>query len=82
MKDLVRLFRAWLGRRYWVVPWRTIVILVATVLYAITPIDLIPDYIPFICVVGGLAMLGFPWQLLSRDVKRFLEWEKAGGTVL
>jgi uncharacterized membrane protein YkvA (DUF1232 family) len=79
MKNLVRLFRAWINGRYRIVPWRTIVIFAVTVLYAITPVDLIPDYIPFIGIIDDVAMLGFLWQSLSRDVKRFLEWEKSDG---
>jgi uncharacterized membrane protein YkvA (DUF1232 family) len=59
MKNLIRLFRAWISRRYRVVPWRTIVIFAVIVLYAITPVDLIPDYIPFIGIIDGAAMLGF-----------------------
>lgn len=79
MTDLVKLFRAWTNGRYSVVPWRTIVIFAVTVLYAITPLDFIPDYIPFIGIIDDVAMLGFLWQSLSRDMKRFLEWEKSDG---
>jgi len=76
MRHLVRLFRAWLSGRYRVVPWRTLAILCVVVLYAVAPIDLIPDYIPFVGVVDDVAMLGFLWRSLVKDMRKFVEWEQ------
>jgi uncharacterized membrane protein YkvA (DUF1232 family) len=75
MRDLGRLIIAWIRGRYRTVPWRSIAILGVVVLYMFSPIDLIPDYIPFVGVVDDLAVMGFLIQSLRKDVQRFKAWE-------
>ena len=79
MRTIFRLIKAWISGRYRVVPWRTIGLLAITVLYAISPIDLIPDYIPLIGVVDDATLLGFLLRSIVKDVKSFTEWEKKTG---
>jgi uncharacterized membrane protein YkvA (DUF1232 family) len=77
MKNLFRLFGAWATGRYTVKPWRSIAILIFAVIYAIDPIDLIPDYIPVIGVIDDAAVFGlFIWSL-RKDILKFLAWEEA-----
>ena len=75
MKELGRMLRALFSRRYRIVPWLSIGAALFAVVYAIDPIDLIPDYIPFIGVIDDAVVLGLLWRVLRRDVKRFLLWE-------
>ncbi len=82
MKGLFRLIAALASRRYRAVPWRSLIMLVVLVLYGLSPVDLIPDYIPFVGVIDDFTLLGFFIRSVMKDVKKFNEWDvqPAGNT--
>lgn len=47
----------------------------AVLLYIISPIDIIPDWIPVIGVMDDLALVAFAIPLLIKETERFLIWE-------
>ncbi|MGV4414506.1 YkvA family protein [Chryseobacterium sp. T1] len=44
-------------------------------IYVISPIDLIPDFIPVVGVIDDLAILAFAIPMLLKEVDKFLMWE-------
>ncbi|MDQ0478076.1 MULTISPECIES: YkvA family protein [Chryseobacterium] len=46
-------------------------------LYLISPIDIIPDWIPVIGVFDDLALLAFAIPLLVKEAEKFIAWEAA-----
>jgi uncharacterized membrane protein YkvA (DUF1232 family) len=62
--------------RYRVVPWRTLLLAGLVVLYGISPVDILPDYIPYIGVIDDIVLLGFFVRSLLKDKATFVEWEK------
>jgi len=79
VRRFFRLIKAWISGRYRVVPWQTITLLAVTSLYALSPLDLIPDYIPFIGVVDDLTLFGFLLRSFVADVRTFAELERRIG---
>ena len=43
--------------------------------YIISPIDVIPDFIPVVGALDDLAILAFAIPLLMKEVDKFLLWE-------
>lgn len=43
--------------------------------YLISPIDIIPDWIPVIGVLDDLALLAFAMPLLVKEAEKFIAWE-------
>jgi uncharacterized membrane protein YkvA (DUF1232 family) len=76
LATLFRLIRAWISRDYPDVPWQTMVLTTAAVVYFINPFDLIPDPIPFLGFLDDSSVIGFVLYSISGDIKRFLEWEQ------
>ncbi len=70
-----RMLKAWIDGRYSSLPWKTLVIIVAAILYLLNPMDLFPDFL-----VGGLVDdLGVLTYVLARvkgDLDVFRDWEK------
>lgn len=73
---LFRLIRAYISGRYRDVPWQTIILALAAVIYFVNPFDLIPDLIPFFGYIDDSSVIGFVIYSISKDFKKFLEWEK------
>ena len=78
LQDLIRLLRAWSNRSYTRVPWKTIVLAVAALLYFLDPIDLIPDFIPFIGYLDDATVLAFVVRSIRGDLDSFRNWEQSG----
>jgi uncharacterized membrane protein YkvA (DUF1232 family) len=73
---LVRLALAWARRDYRAVPTRALVVIVGALLYFVSPLDAIPDFIPFAGLLDDAAVLGYVLKTVQREVERFRDWEK------
>ena len=69
-RKILRMFSDHFSKKYTGMSSWTIVVVAMGILYAISPIDLIPD-IPFIGYVDDVVVLGFVWRHLSKEVKKY-----------
>ena len=70
------MFGAWATRRYRAVPWASLLLLIALLIYLFSPFDLIPDFIPGVGVIDDIALFAFLFRSLLRDARRFRAWEE------
>lgn len=72
---LVRMVRAWVAREYTQVSPEAIVAAIAALIYFVSPIDIIPDFIPFIGHLDDMLIVGYLVKVLNKELERFLTWE-------
>ena len=77
---LLRLAQAWARKEYRAIPWKSIVSVVAALLYFISPIDLIPDLIPFVGFIDDAAVVAYVLKSLKADLSAFQGWEAGDNT--
>lgn len=70
-----RLLRAYAKREYTKVPWQSMVLIVATIIYFLIPSDLIPDVIVGLGFIDDAALIGFTMKTVKKDIDEFLDWE-------
>ena len=75
IKLLGRLIRAYARGEYRDIPLGSIVMVVAGVLYFVTPIDLIPDAMPGAGLLDDATILAFVLARLDHELVRFRAWE-------
>jgi uncharacterized membrane protein YkvA (DUF1232 family) len=73
---LGRLIKAYALGQYRQVPWKTILLIVAAVIYFVNPLDLVPDIIPLTGLTDDFAVLLWVYNSVSNEIERFIEWEK------
>ena len=73
---LVRLLKAWKDGRYRGLSVQTLMAVVAALLYVVSPLDVIPDYIPLIGLFDDAAVLVWLLSSIAKDLDRFREWEQ------
>jgi uncharacterized membrane protein YkvA (DUF1232 family) len=76
-QSLVRLVRAYVNREYRVVPWQTVVLSVAALIYFVNPFDAIVDFLPLIGFFDDAAVLTAVLASINHDLNAFLDWEKS-----
>ena len=72
---LIRLTRAYFSKQYTDVPWQTIVLAIAALIYFVSPVDLIPDFIPGVGYLDDVVVISFVVASIKADLDNFLEWE-------
>jgi uncharacterized membrane protein YkvA (DUF1232 family) len=74
---LGRLVKAYALGHYREIPWKTLLIVVAAIIYFVNPIDLIPDLIPVAGLTDDFGILVWVYNSLSGEIEKFLAWEQS-----
>lgn len=74
-KILFSMVKEYAKGEYKVVPWYIISSIGATLLYILSPLDLIPDFIPFIGYVDDAAILTLCLNLVKKEVEIYKLWK-------
>jgi len=74
-----RMLKAWSKGDYQSVPWKTIVLSLATIIYFLNPFDVAPDFIPGIGYLDDAVVLGFVVNSIKKELDKFLRWESEVG---
>ncbi|HEY7680691.1 MAG TPA: YkvA family protein [Terriglobia bacterium] len=75
LRELMRLLRAWTLGRYKVVPWKTLTMALAAVIYFVNPFDLLPDFIPLLGFTDDASVIAFVLKSITKDISKFRDWE-------
>ncbi|MDQ3486416.1 MAG: DUF1232 domain-containing protein [Acidobacteriota bacterium] len=73
--SLLRLLRAYASGQYRNVPAKSLVLIVAGILYFVMPIDLIPDFVVGIGFLDDAAVLAWVMSSVRTVVTDFEKWE-------
>ena len=76
LKAMIRLILAYADGSYRKVPVASMVMIVAAVIYFLSPIDFIPDFIPVIGYVDDALIVAITVAAIKEDLEKFLAWEK------
>jgi len=68
---LIALLRAWARGEYRDVPRKSLLVIVAGVLYFVTPIDLIPDFLVGLGFFDDVAVLTYVIGVVREEIERF-----------
>ena len=64
-------------KKYPETPWKTIAAMVFTILYIINPLDLVPDFIPFLGYLDDISVFSFVLKLINDDLMEYKNWKTA-----
>lgn len=78
---LVRLVRAYASGEYRKLPWKSLVSIVGVLIYFVSPLDFIPDFLPIVGMADDLALILWLFKTLGDDLDAFSQWEKQTKTI-
>ena len=73
---LLEMFRAWIKGEYKDLPTKSILMVIAAIIYFVSPIDLIPDFTAGLGFFDDAAVIGYTIKQLSKDLDKFEEWKE------
>lgn len=73
---LMSLVKDYYQGNYRSIPYKTISAAAVGLLYVLNPIDIIPDFIPFIGHIDDALVLGFCLKLIENDLKKYQSWKE------
>jgi len=79
LRLLIPLIKDYWQGTYRDVSVKSIVIFVVALAYIISPIDLMPDYIPGLGQIDDAVILGLSLYFLEKDLRKYQEWKDRNG---
>ncbi|MCK6616569.1 MAG: DUF1232 domain-containing protein [Cyclobacteriaceae bacterium] len=72
----LRMAKAYSAGHYRFIPWKTMAIVLGSLLYFLNPFDIVPDVVPVLGLGDDFAVLMWVYNSVAGEVDRFLAWEK------
>ncbi len=73
---LISLVRSYVKKEYTKIPFASIISILAALIYFVSPIDLLPDFIPGIGYIDDVAVLMLVMHMVKDDVDEYKEWKE------
>jgi uncharacterized membrane protein YkvA (DUF1232 family) len=75
---LFDLVTAWRKGEYRKIPKGSILMIIATIIYFVSPIDFVPDFLVGFGILDDAAVIGFTLKQISSDLEKFKHWKEEG----
>lgn len=77
LKLMVGMIIDYVKGNYDSVPWNTIAAVTGAVIYFVSPIDVIPDFIPVAGYVDDALVIKLALDFIGQDLSKYKEWKEA-----
>lgn len=74
VQSFVRFVAAFASGEYKEMPWRSAVFALAALLYFVSPVDLVPDFIPVLGFTDDVTVVFAVLTAIRKDLSRFERW--------
>jgi uncharacterized membrane protein YkvA (DUF1232 family) len=75
LRLLWMVLRDWANGSYRKVPWRAVAALAAAVVYVVSPLDLVPDFLVPAGWTDDLVVVALTWGLVKRELRAYCDWK-------
>jgi uncharacterized membrane protein YkvA (DUF1232 family) len=76
VNTFVRMIRSYQTGDYQRTPWKSLLLITAGIIYFVSPLDLIPDFIPVLGFMDDITVVLWILNSVGRDVEKYEEWEE------
>ena len=77
IRILLRMLRAYINGNYRQIPWKSLLMIIGSLIYFMMPLDLIPDFIPLTGFADDIAIIFLVFNSINEDIEAFLEFEQS-----
>ena len=73
----IRMVKAYANGSYRDIDTKNIILMIASLVYFVTPIDLIPDFIPITGLLDDFTVVIWVFNKLQEEIDSFIAWENS-----
>ena len=73
---LINITKDWISGRYREVPYGTVVAILGALIYFVSPIDFIPDFIPGVGFLDDAFVIGLVLKQADADLQTYKKWKE------
>jgi len=77
VKVMLRMLRAYINGNYRQIPWKSLMMIIGSLIYFMMPLDLIPDFIPVTGFADDITIIFLVFSSINEDIAAFLEFERS-----
>ena len=77
---VTRLLKAYASGDYRQLPWKTLIRVIAVLIYFVSPIDILPDFLPIVGLTDDIALMLWLFSGMKDDIEKFRQWEVGATT--
>lgn len=74
---MISLIKHYVEGKYTTVPYGTILAIMSALVYVLSPVDIIPDFIPFVGHLDDVAVIGLCLSMVKTDIEAYDEWRQS-----
>ena len=74
---MISLIKHYVEGNYTTVPYGTILAIMSALIYVLSPVDIIPDFIPFVGHLDDVAVIGLCLSMVKTDIEAYDEWRQS-----
>ena len=78
---MISLVKNYVQGKYTTVPYGTILAVLSALVYFLSPIDIIPDFIPLASYLDDMAVVGLCMNMVSIDIETYEKWRQVQGLI-
>jgi uncharacterized membrane protein YkvA (DUF1232 family) len=78
VRTFLRMLRAYISGEYREIPWKSLLMIIGSLLYFLMPMDLIPDFSPVTGLADDISIIFLVFSSINDDVEAFLDYERSG----
>lgn len=79
LKLMVSLVNDYRKGHYTAVPWKVVAAIVAALIYFVSPLDVLPDFIPFIGYLDDAFVIKLALDFARSDLTLYTQWQAQHG---
>lgn len=73
---LISMVRSYWKKDYTKVPTRSILAIISALIYFLSPLDVVPDFIPFLGQLDDALVIATVWKYVNKDIDEYRKWKK------
>ena len=74
---IIRMVKSIMSKNGYKPEFKNVILPALVIVYLISPLDIIPDWIPLIGVLDDLALLALAMPMLISEAEKFVAWEES-----
>ncbi len=71
-----RMLKSYFTGKYRYIPWKSVIVITAVLVYFFMPLDLLPDFIPVTGYLDDFTLILWAFNHLQDDINTYVFWEE------